>query len=89
MPTPISHLVGTVRECLFLKVAIFIFIFKYIYKKKNLTPMSQYFEFAFKTPTPQKHSIEAAAAVGEDEFDELWLLDPDRTSALRSCDGVE
>ena len=22
-------------------------------------------------------------------YDELWLLDPDRTSALRSCDGVE
>jgi hypothetical protein len=27
--------------------------------------------------------------VEEDGSDELWLLDPDRTSALRSGDGVE
>jgi hypothetical protein len=33
--------------------------------------------------------LEAAAAVEEDGFDELWLLDPDRTSALRSGDGAE
>ena len=31
----------------------------------------------------------AAAKVEEDGFDELWLLDPDRTSAMRSGDGVE
>ena len=33
--------------------------------------------------------LEAAVAVEEDGFDELWLLDPDRTSAMRSGDGVE
>ena len=41
-----------------------------------------------RSPEPDAEA-EAAAAAEEDGSDELWLLDPDRTSAMRSGDGVE
>jgi len=41
-----------------------------------------------RSPDPEAEA-EAAAAAEEVRPDELWLLDPDRTSDMRSGDGVE